>query len=460
MLLSEVPGEGGKSWSLRFKAKVMCLKYPGIKIGIVRTTYPELTKNHIEPLKNDLCGVNGVAKYNDSRKEITFVNGSKIYFMYCQNIKDAEKFSGLEVDILMLDEATHFTKEMLDKMRACVRGTNNFPKRIYYTCNPDGASLAYIRRLFIDRQFEANEDPNEYSFTQSLLTDNLALQKADPSYQKYLESLPDALRKAWLLGDWHSYEGMYFSEFRETPIPDKCIENGISIEDAVREHRWTHVIEPFNPPKHWKYYRSFDFGYSRPFSVAWHCVDEDGCAYRILELYGCTKNPNEGLKWTPKEIFEEVHKIEHQHPWLKGRHIDGVADPAIWEGSHGMSVADVAEQYQVYFEKGDNNRITGWMQIHERLKFDENGYAMLYFFNTCKAIIRCMPLMMYDEHKVEDLNTDLEDHCLDDERYFCMMNPIAPRIIEEKAIPMVDPLNQFADTKRRPLGNNQLIRRD
>lgn len=438
----------------------MCLKYPGIKIGIVRTTYPELTKNHIEPLKNDLCGQGGVAKYNDSRKEITFVNGSKIYFMYCQNIKDAEKFSGLEVDILMLDEATHFTKEMLDKMRACVRGTNNFPKRIYYTCNPDGASLAYIRRLFIDRQFEANEDPNEYSFIQSLLTDNDALMKADPSYKAYLESLPDALRKAWLLGDWHSYEGMYFSEFRETPIPDKCIENGISIEDAVREHRWTHVIEPFNPPKHWKYYRSFDFGYSRPFSVAWHCVDEDGCAYRILELYGCTKNPNEGLKWTPKEIFEEVHKIEHQHPWLKGRHIDGVADPAIWEGSHGMSVADVAEEYQVYFEKGDNNRITGWMQIHERLKFDENGYAMLYFFNTCKAIIRCMPLMMYDEHKVEDLNTDLEDHCLDDERYFCMMNPIAPRIIEEKAIPMVDPLNQFVDTRRRPLGNNKLIRRD
>jgi hypothetical protein len=88
------------------------------------------------------------------------------------------------------------------------------------------------------------------------------------------------------------------------------------------------------------------------------------------------------------------------------------------------------------------------MQVHERLRFDENGKAMMYFFENCKAIIRCMPLMMYDEHKPEDLDTDLEDHCLDECRYFCMMRPIAPRIIEEKQAPLYDPLNQFAEDNK------------
>ena len=85
------------------------------------------------------------------------------------------------------------------------------------------------------------------------------------------------------------------------------------------------------------------------------------------------------------------------------------------------------------------------MQVHERLKFDENGKAMLYIFENCKHAIRTIPLMMYDEHKPEDLDTDLEDHIADMIRYFCMMRPIAPRIVEEKEIPLYDPLNQFVE---------------
>ena len=41
---------GGKSWAVRNKAVLLCYKYPGIKVLIVRKTYPELWDNHIEPL--------------------------------------------------------------------------------------------------------------------------------------------------------------------------------------------------------------------------------------------------------------------------------------------------------------------------------------------------------------------------------------------------------------------------
>jgi hypothetical protein len=86
------------------------------------------------------------------------------------------------------------------------------------------------------------------------------------------------------------------------------------------------------------------------------------------------------------------------------------------------------------------------MQMHYRLSFDDNGYPMMYVFKNCKAFIRTVPTLIYDEHKVEDLDTEGEDHIADETRYFCMMRPIAPRIVETKVKPMHDPLNQFVES--------------
>lgn len=426
---------------------------------IVRKSYPELIANHVKPLKKLLrCGTkNALAKYNTSDKEMRFPNGSTILFRYCDTEKDVDRYQGTEVDVLFLDEATQLTREQIEKINACVRGVNDYPHRTYYTCNPGGIGHGYIKRLFIDRKFEKDEKPEDYSFIQSLLTDNKALMESDPDYVKRLEALPPKLRQAWLEGRWDVFEGAYFEEFRETPDPQKCYEAGISVEDALLEHRWTHVIKPFDIPSTWKIYRSYDWGYGKPFSCAWWAVDYEGVAYRILELYGCTGTPNEGVKWSNKEQMDRIQEIEREHPWLKGKKIRGVADPSIWDGSHGLSCAEEADKHQIWFEKGDNERIAGWMQVHERLKFDENGFAMMYFFDNCKAIIRTMPLMMYDEHKPEDLDSDLEDHAVDECRYFCMMNPIAPRLVKEDKKPMFDPLNQFT----QPVGryDRAIIRR-
>ena len=164
-------------------------------------------------------------------------------------------------------------------------------------------------------------------------------------------------------------------------------------------------------------------------------------------MYGCTSTPNEGVKWSPEKQFEEIAKVEREHPWLKGRQIHGVADPAIWEASSGVSIADTATKFGVYFAPGDHKRIAGWMQCHYRLQFDENGYARCYIFSNCKNFIRTIPLMMYDEHKVEDLDTDLEDHIADEWRYMCMSRPIQPMKPVEKKTILFDPLNQFSGNR-------------
>lgn len=423
---------GGKSWAVQTKAILLCLKYEKIKVLIVRKTYPELINNHINPMMDRL---HGVAKYNKSEKVFKFGNGSTIKFGYCACDSDLEQYQGAEYDVIFLDEATQLQVEWIQKITACVRGVNNFPKRIYYTCNPGGASHGYFKRIFVDQKYNEGEDPSEYTFIQSLVTDNLALMRDNPDYLKQLEALPPKLQKAWRYGDWNIYEGQFFEDFIDNP-------------KGYEDRTYTHVIPAFDIPRTWNVYRSYDFGYNKPFSCAWWAVDPEGVVYRILELYGCTKNPNEGVKWTPEKQFSEIAKTEREHPWLKGRNIQGVADPSIWDASRGESVADVAMKHGIYFVPGDNKRIAGWMQMHYRFAFDENGYPMMYIFDNCKAFIRTIPLLIYSETKPEDLDTSLEDHVADEARYFCMTRPIAPRIKAEAPEIGDDPLNMNIKTNK------------
>ena len=436
---------GGKSWSVRTKAKILAVSYKGIKILIVRRTFPELVNNHINQLREEL---HGLAKYNKTEKIFTFPNGSTIKFGYCNNDKDLDQYQGAEYDVIFLDEATQLQEMWIKKITACVRGVNDFPKRIYYTCNPGGASHGYFKRLFIDKQYEAGEYPEDYSFIQALVTDNKALMESQPDYIKQLEALPPKLREAWLYGRWDIFEGQFFEDFRTTPDIAKCTEAGITPEEAIAQHRWTHVIEPFDlnegEKRGWNIMRSYDFGYNKPFSLGYWAVDYDGVLYRIMEMYGCTQTPDEGVKWSPDEQFKRIRDFEREHPWLKGRKIvDSVADPAIWDSSRGESIAETAAKYGIYFTPGDNQRIPGWMQVHYRLQFDANGYARMYVFNNCKAFIRTMPLMMYSETHPEDIDTKLEDHCPDEVRYMCMSRPISPIIHEDPKPIISDPLNQF-----------------
>jgi len=419
---------GGKSWAVRWKATLLALKYAGIKIMIVRRSYPELRQNHIDEMRQMVP--REIARYNDSKKELRFENGSVILFRYCESEKDMDRYQGLEVDVLFVDEATQLEEKVFQMLRACVRGVNNFPKRIYLTCNPGGRGHGWVKRLFVDRAFKEDEDPSEYApLIQALVTDNKALMASQPDYLKQLDALPGKLKAAWRYGDWNIFEGQFFEDFVDNP-------------KHYADKRWTHVIEPFTPPKSWKLYRSYDWGYAKPFSCGWWAVDHDGRLYRILEYYGCVKDsPNEGLKLSTAEQFDEIARIEREHPWLAGRTIEGVADPSIWAEDGGVSTADVAARKGVYFSPGDNKRIPGWMQVHYRLRFDENGIPMMYVFKHCDAFIRTIPLLVYDEHRPEDLDTDGEDHCADEVRYMCMLNPINPPVAPAKPPKPYDPLD-------------------
>lgn len=423
---------GGKSWAVRAKAIALAVGYPGIKILIVRKTFKELQNNHIDFLRPLL---NGYASYSRADKVFRFFNGSSIAMGYCSCDSDLDQYQGAEYDVIFLDEAGQLLEEWVKKINACVRGANSFPKRTYYTLNPGGPGHGYFKRLFVDGIYHQGEKPEDYSFIQALVTDNQALMEAQPEYIQQLETLPEKLRKAWLYGDWDVYEGQVFEEWCDD-------------RHHYKDRLWTHVIEPFEIPATWPVWRSMDWGFSHPFSVHWSAVGPDGRVYVIKELYGCTGDPDVGVRWDPAKVAKEICKVEESDPNLVGRRINGVADPAIWADAGTQSIASHMERARLYFIPGNHDRLNGLMQFHYRLAFNTDGQPGMQVFSTCKHLIRTLPLLQYSETHVEDVDTKQEDHAYDEIRYLLMEHPMRPidkpakqKIIEE------DPLDQFTQNK-------------
>lgn len=352
---------------------------------------------------------------------------------------------GYAYDFIAFDELTHFTWEEYSYLFS--RNRPNGPgTRVYIrsTANPGGVGHGWVKERFITaappmrtiredavvRFPDGHEEHRQKSriFVPSTVFDNKILLKNDDSYLTRLASMPEAEKNALLYGDWDTFSGQVFTEWRND-------------SEHYRDRINTHVIAPFHVPKEWPIWCAMDWGYSRPFAIGWFAVDQDRRLYHIREYYGCTGTPNEGVKMEPTAVAREMKRIEAEDPNLKGRSIFRVGDPAIWGTQGTESIGALFERERVYFEKGDNARIDGKMQLHNRFAFDENGVPMLYIFDTCKNFIRTVPNLVYDEKDVEDVNTEQEDHIYDMTRYVCMENPIAARVNKPPKLVSYDPLD-------------------
>ena len=442
---------GGKSDSLLVEA-LRQVRIPHYRAIIFRKTYPELAdlidRSH-ELYKRAFPR----ARYNSSSHAWRFPSGAKIYFGAMQYTKDRLKYRGRQFDLVEFDELTNFTYDeysyMFSRNRPGGPGT-----RVYMRSgtNPGGIGHGWVKNRFITPappltklweifDVDAPDGTKKYyrrsrAFVPATVFDNRILLKNSPGYIANLAGLPQKERDALLYGSWDSFEGQVFTEWRNDP-------------DRYEDQRFTHVINPFKIPKHWRVWRGFDFGYARPFAVGWFTADPDGRIYMIAELYGWNGTPDVGAKMHPGEIAAEIRRIEHTNENLKGRKIIGIGDPSIFDESRGESVAGmmIRPPNFIDFSPGDNTRIAGKMQLHYRLAFDKTGIPMFYCFFTCENFIRTIPNLVYDQKHVEDVDTAQEDHCYDMCRYVLMESPISPRPNEAEKPPDFDPLNLYISKK-------------
>ena len=407
---------GGKSWALRHKAILLALNYPGIKMLLLRRTYKDLERNHVREIAPIL---DGFASYSRQDKLFRFPGGSMLEMGYCDAESDVLQYQGQEYDVIFIDEATQFTEYQFSTLTACVRGANDFPKRMYLTCNPGGVGHEWVKRLFVSKRYKENENPSDYRFIAATVYDNRVFLQKDPEYVNALNALPNGLREAWRDGNWDMLAGRYFTEF------DRSI----------------HVIDPFKIPSHWRRYRAIDYGLDC-LACVWIAVDEEGRYYLYREYAKSDMTIGQGAA----EIVDlsKGEKIEYT-----------VAPTDIWARSQesGKTKADLFREGGILLPRGNNDREAGWLAVKELLR-QRDGDSRLKIFSSCREIIECIPALQIDMQKPTDCSTEPHDitHLPDALRYFalCYVTPSPGK---------TDPLSPIAKHEKRLIAANKKSKR-
>lgn len=432
---------GGKSHLLRVALIAWCVAIPGLQCYLFRRTYPELVSSHLEGPGSFLEILapwieSGYAKVNVSSLDVQFpATRSAIHLRHCQYESDLPKYQSAEMHVFAPDEVTHFSEPMYRFLRMRVRlGGLQVPEpyrgrfpRILAATNPGGIGHNWVKATWIDPRppLEAwRTSPSEggmlRQFVPAALRDNPTLVENDPTYAQRLEGIGSpALVRAMLDGDWN-------------------IVAGGAVDDLWNASR--HVVAPFDVPKGWRIDRSFDWGSSRPFSVGWWAESNGeevalrdgekrsyprGTLFQVGELYGWNGKANEGSRRIATEIAREILSAE-KAMGIHGRVRSGPADSAIFAVENGTSIADDMARVGVAWEpceKGPGSRANGLERVRQYLKaslaspMEQPG---LFFFSTCRHSIRTIPVLPRDAKKIDDVDTDAEDHAFDMVRYRVM----------------------------------------
>lgn len=389
---------GGKSHVSRIKMCLLALNYNGIQILLLRRTLKELRENHVLQLQKLL---KDIAVYKESTKEFLFPNGSRIVLGYCDNEKDVLQYQGQAYEVIVLEEATHFTEFQFQTLTESNRMSGNmkepFNPRMYFTCNPGGVGHLWVKRLFIDRDYTPTENPDDYKFIPSLVFENKYIMEHDPNYVKVLENLPEDRKQAMLYGNWDIFDGQFFREFK----------------------RSVHVIEPFQIPEHWNRYIAMDYGLDM-FAVLFIAIDTKGKAYVYNEIHKQNLIVSEARQ-TLKSIMRH-YKYKYIY-----------APPDLWNRNRdtGKSTAELFWEGGVDLTKASNNRIAGWLNVKEWLKVrkvrnEQTGELYeesdLKIFSNCINLIKYLPQLQHDEKEPNDVATEPHEptHITDALRYFCV----------------------------------------
>ena len=390
--------EVGKSYGQLVDALLYALKYPKSKQIIFRRTFPDLEKSLIRVSLEFYP--REAASYNSSKHIWTFKNGSIIDFGYIDSENDVYQYQSAEYDVIRFDELTHFTEYMYTYMISRCRGANPYPKHIKSSTNPGGVGHSWVKARFIDigepnKIHEITLENGKKStaiFIPSLLQDNMFLLDNDPDYIDRLELLPEKEKQALLYGDWDIFDGQFFTEF----------------------DRKIHVIQPFEIPKDWRIYRARDYGLDMC-ATLWIAMDYHMNIYAYKELYESDLIVSEAARKI-NEMTNEKIQIDYAPPDLWNRNKDT-----------GKSTADIFAENGQYLTKADNNRVIGWLAVHEWLKVfkDEQGQpnSKLKIFSNCVNLIRTLPALQHDEKNPNDVAVEPHEltHIPDALRYFCTM---------------------------------------
>lgn len=415
---------------------------------IFRRTFPQLEESLI-PRSHEMYNFIKGSSYNETKKLWTFETSdggvSRIRFRFIERDEDVLEHDTAEFNYVAFDELTHFTEYQYSYMTSRVRSSRQgLPAIVRSASNPGNIGHHWVRERFVSPARAGHVilydgvTKTKRVFIPSKVTDNIYMEEIDPGYKDRLALLPEAERKAKAEGDWWSFSGQVFSEFRYERLLSEP-------ENAV------HVIEPFDIPTWWPKFVAIDWGFAHKTAVLWCAIAPDG---RTI-IYREYSAQNTHIRIWASDIV----RLSQYDEGIRRRVIDPSArqqrglDKTIWEQvieSTGWNDIEVA----------DNDRIGGKMVVHEMLRWEprrpkyipkegynhevgmrvwrmhgeaayrdyqrafqpdppEKNIPKLQIFNTCTELINVIPLCVYEDktNNTEDVKKFDGDDFYDCLRY-------------------------------------------
>lgn len=410
---------GGKSYAMLADP----LRYahnPNMRALLLRKTMPELLEL-IDLSRTLYPTAFPGAKYQEQKGRWMFPSGATLQFSFVDSDKDVYRFQGQAFTWIGVDELGHYgTPFVWNYLRSRLRRTDqSIIPYMRATANPGGLGGWWIKKMFVEPEqwgtaFWAKDMDSGHTlihpdieqvpeklrgqplfkrrFIPAKLTDNPSLMQS-PDYMAMLASLPEVERKRLLEGDWDVSEDSAFPEF-------------------VRHE---HVVQSFTPPSGWTRFRACDYGYVAWAAVLWFAIDYQGTIHVYKELY------QKGLN--AMDLADRIREIEADEP----RALTGPLDNESWarRGQVGPTIAETMIQCGVPWQradKGPGSRLNGKAEVHRVLsKNEETGHPWVQIHDNCTNLIRVLPMLPLDEHKIEDVDTKFnEDHLYDALRYGIM----------------------------------------
>ena len=360
---------GGKSVALVMDALDYALRYPGSTIVLFRRTYPELEESLI--LNALKFYPREIYTYNESKKIMKLINGSRILFRYLEKKNDETRYQGAEFQYIGFDELTHFNKKQYEFLKSRLRGAVKQPKYIRATANPDPhnpQNNQWIKEYFIDfsppLKIRRDKQGRTRCYIPANVYDNPYLLENDPDYVKRLESLPELEKQAFLYGNWNvQREGLVYDNF--------------DFNKHVKDLQIT--------PK-FQIIAGLDFGATNPTAVAFIATNGD-IFYVFDEIY----TPDILLDDLAREIKLRKPRIIYSDPSGKGNIRELKAK--------GVNVVPA-----------DNDVLAGIMHIKQLIQDDR-----LFVNPNCENFLHEIQNYVWEEGK--DKPMKVFDHLMDAARY-------------------------------------------
>lgn len=365
------------------------------------------------------------ARFNAGTYTWRWPTGEELLLRQAKKPEDYWDYHGHEYPWIGWEELTNWpTSELYESMMTCSRSSiPGMPRKVRATANPFGVGHNWVKRRFIDvgprgRPYRDKAGAPERVSIHSDVRDNIPLLTADPEYLPKLEAITSlAKRLAWLYGDWDITAGGMFDD----------------VWDAD-----THLVEPFDVPPGWHINRAFDWGSSKPFSYGLWAISDgsplhrpimvngeprryfpSGTLFRLNEWYGWSGEDNVGLRMVASDIAAGI--VEREREWNYGHVYPGPADASVYDVVNGVCIGQELADGGAPFvpsQKGRGSRINGWELLRTRLHACSDGEDPgLYVVNHCEQFKRTFPYLPRDEVKMDDVDTDAEDHTGDEARY-------------------------------------------